>query len=145
MLIRGASGAGKSSLALALLDRAAAGGRFAALVADDRVRLAAVNGRLLARPHPAIAGRVEVRGHGIVAAPPLPACVVRLVVDLVEALPRLPPPTPDATVLGLALPCLAIDRALRDAGLAPGLVLAAAGVSSQPHSPVPAARPPPAP
>ncbi len=44
---------------------AARGGGFARLVGDDRVSLAAQGGRLVARPHPAIAGRVEVRGIGI--------------------------------------------------------------------------------
>lgn len=37
VLIRGASGAGKSSLALALVDAAAARGLFARLVGDDRI------------------------------------------------------------------------------------------------------------
>ena len=145
VLIRGPSGAGKSSLALSILDRATCDGRFAALVADDRVRLSTRHGRLLARPHPAIAGCVEIRGAGIVAVGSLEACVIRLVVDLVEARPRLPPPTPEATILGVALSCLAIDRALRDTGLGSALVLAAACVSSQPHRPAHAARPPASP
>lgn len=148
VLIRGESGAGKSSLALALLDRARLAGGFAALVADDRVRVALHHGRLVARPHPRLAGRIEVRGLGIREAADLghaalPACVLRLVVDLVPASPRLPEPEAGRTrILGLDLPRLAVDRPLRDSGLAPGLVLAAllaalfagAGVASQPHS-----------
>ncbi|WP_375464117.1 HPr kinase/phosphorylase [uncultured Methylobacterium sp.] len=135
VLIRGAAGAGKSSLALALIERAAGRGRFAALVGDDRIRLASMNGRLVARPHPALAGRIEIRGHGIVAVEAVIACVVRLIVDLVEAAPRLPEVAiPEAHLLGLRLPHLVVDRALRDAGAAPMLVLAAAGVSSQPHT-----------
>lgn len=51
VLIRGPSAAGKSQLALELLEAARTGVlRFARLVADDRVYLEAVSGRLLARP-----------------------------------------------------------------------------------------------
>ena len=66
ILIRGASGAGKSSLARALLAGAALAGRFGRLVGDDRVEIAALNGRLVARPVKPIEGRLEVRGVGIV-------------------------------------------------------------------------------
>ena len=64
VLIRGESGAGKSSLALGLIEAAPAHGLFGALVADDRVRITCAHGRLVARPHPAIAGRIELRGLG---------------------------------------------------------------------------------
>lgn len=92
VLLRGASGAGKSATALALLAMAGDGRLFARLVADDRVALRAVHGRLLAAPHPAIAGRIERRGQGIEALPHLGAAVVGLVVDLLPCgeLPRLP-------------------------------------------------------
>ena len=51
VLIRGPSASGKSQLALELLEAARTGVlRFAKLVADDRVHLEAVSGRLLARP-----------------------------------------------------------------------------------------------
>ncbi len=136
VLIRGESGSGKSSLGLALLERAAARGLFAALVADDRVRIALRHGRLVARPHPAIAGRIEVRGLGLLGRPAEEACLLRLVVDLVPAAPRLPEPGAErADLLGISLPRLCLDRALRDTGLAPGLILAACGVTSQPHRP----------
>ena len=62
VLLRGPSGAGKSTLARRLISTALRDGRYASLVGDDRVRLEAVAGRLVARPHPAIAGRLEVRG-----------------------------------------------------------------------------------
>lgn len=149
VLIRGASGSGKSSLALALLDRARLAGGFAALVGDDRVRLARHHDRLVARRHPRVAGLIEVRGLGIREAAglghaALPACVLRLAVDLVAAGPRLPEPEAGRTrILGLDLPCLVADRALRDSGLVPGLVSAMlfacartpTGVASRPHSP----------
>ncbi len=82
LLLRGRSGAGKSALTLALIARVAAQGDFARLVGDDRVRLEAQDGRLVARPHPAIAGLVEVRGVGPLPAPFEPACVLDAVVDI---------------------------------------------------------------
>ncbi|MGH1574450.1 HPr kinase/phosphorylase [Methylobacterium sp. P31] len=125
VLIRGPSGAGKSSLALLLV--ATEGGAF---VADDRVVCEADGDRLLARPHPAIAGRVEVRGQGILSLADLglaacPEAILHLVVDLVPATPRLPEPLEDAEILGLSVPRLVLDSGVRSAGLAPLLVRAA--------------------
>ncbi|KPF73233.1 hypothetical protein IP69_00205 [Bosea sp. AAP35] len=93
VLIRGASGAGKSVLALALIGQAQIAGRFARLVADDRTSLWTGGGRLLARPVPPLEGLVERRGLGLTPQPHLPAVVVRLIVDLsgVEP-PRMPEP-----------------------------------------------------
>ncbi len=84
VLIRGASGAGKSLLALALLERARLKGDFAALVADDRVWLEAVSGRLVARGAPGLAGICEFRGVGLVEVPHKEAAVIRLVVDIAD-------------------------------------------------------------
>jgi len=88
VLLRGASGAGKSLLALDLIERTRGCGGFAALIGDDRVLLSAAHGRIVARPHPAIAGRIELRGAGIARLAEAawePAGVIRLVVDLLEA------------------------------------------------------------
>jgi HPr kinase/phosphorylase len=83
VLIRGPSASGKSQLALELIQAAASGGlRFARLVADDRVHLAAAGGRLLARPAKPLAGLIEVRGVGLLRLPYEPCAVVGLVVDL---------------------------------------------------------------
>jgi serine kinase of HPr protein (carbohydrate metabolism regulator) len=93
VLIRGASGAGKTALALALIALARQGGRFARLVADDRTALSATGGRLLARPVSPLEGIVERRGLGLTPEPYLPAVVVRLVIDLSDAEPaRMPEP-----------------------------------------------------
>ena len=82
-LIRGASGSGKSQLALALLQAASRGALpFARLVADDRADVEPGNGRLLVRPAPALAGLIEVRGLGIRQVPYEPVAVVGLVIDL---------------------------------------------------------------
>lgn len=106
ILIRGPSGAGKSDLALRLIDEGAT------LVADDRVYLAAEAGRVMARPTDPLAGKLEVRGLGIVAVDHLDEVEVGLVVDLipVEEIARLPEP---ATIVleGITVPCLQLDPA----------------------------------
>lgn len=106
VLIRGASGAGKSDLALRLIDTGAV------LVADDRVEIApgAGGGPPLASPPPALAGRIEARGIGILTVPFLTAAPIALVVDLASpaaAIERLPEPG-RATVLGTAIPRIVV-------------------------------------
>lgn len=81
VLIRGVSGSGKSTLARLLVARATQNGMFARLIGDDRVYVTESHGRLIARGHPAIAGRMEVRGVGIVETEFEQACIIRLVVD----------------------------------------------------------------
>lgn len=85
VLIRGASGSGKTSLAFALVEAAQRRGLYAAFVADDRLVLAATNGRLVGRCPETIAGLAERRGRGIAKVEHVPAAVVRLVADLVQA------------------------------------------------------------
>jgi HPr kinase/phosphorylase len=107
ILIQGRSGAGKTSLALALLGAAGIRGCFARLVADDRLALQASCGRLIARPHPALAGLVERRGIAIMPIEHEAACVLQLVVDLGTDLPdRCPAEPPAACLLGVKLPVL---------------------------------------
>lgn len=115
VLIRGPSGAGKSALARRLVAAAEAEGRFAGLVADDRVALAACGGRLVARVPAAIEGLAELRGRGILDVPCEPAAVVRLVVDILaaEALERLPEAASLTTeILGVTLPRQPVPRDL---------------------------------
>jgi HPr kinase/phosphorylase len=85
---------------------------------------------LLARPHEALAGRVEIRGQGILSAADLGLTlrtdtVLHLVTDLVTDVPRLPEPPDAAEILGLRLPRLVLDRGVRRAGLATLLIRAA--------------------
>jgi len=101
LLIRGPSGSGKSSLALALIER------DARLVADDRVHVAACGGRLVAGAPARISGRLELRGRGLIDVPRERNCVLRLVVDIVsdEALERMPQDDQLITMLlGIELP-----------------------------------------
>jgi serine kinase of HPr protein (carbohydrate metabolism regulator) len=83
ILIRGPSAAGKSALALALLQ--SAGESFACLVGDDRVHLEAAHGRLLMRPATALQGLIEIRGLGIARVAFEPVAMAHLVVDLEAA------------------------------------------------------------
>ena len=90
LLIRGASGTGKSTLAREIVLRAAQAGRFARLVSDDRTRLENRHGRLVAGPVEPLAGHMEIHGLGIVRQPFEPAAVIRLVIDLCGDPPRYP-------------------------------------------------------
>lgn len=92
VLIRGASGAGKTALAFALIDAAHRDGLFAAFIADDRVALESAGGRLIARVPETIAGRAERRGHGIEDVAFVPAALIRLIVDIEpdEHIERMP-------------------------------------------------------
>jgi serine kinase of HPr protein (carbohydrate metabolism regulator) len=111
VLIRGPAGAGKSRLALGLIQAAQCGLLpFARLVGDDRIELTAVHGRLLARPAPALAGLIEVRGLGIRRLEHESVAVVGLVVDLASTMAeRLPGAVAQAIELsGVILPLLPI-------------------------------------
>jgi HPr kinase/phosphorylase len=101
VLLRGPSGRGKSDLALRLID----GG--ARLVADDRVDLVEQAGVLTASAPEPIAGRLEVRGVGIVAVPAIAAAPLELVVELVqlEDIERLPQPR-FSSFLGIDIPLI---------------------------------------
>jgi serine kinase of HPr protein (carbohydrate metabolism regulator) len=134
VLIRGPAGSGKSRLALALIDAAAAGPlRFARLVADDRVEIEAANGRVLARAPATLAGLIEVRGLGIRHVPHEPVAALGWILDLAAGdAERLPDPDQTAMIAGVALPRLAV---------APGadalaLLLAALRTAAGSHVPV---------
>src|SRR5690349_24886199 len=82
VLIRGASGAGKSSLLLGLLT---ADPNTTWLIADDRVVLTPAHGRLVAGTPAELAGLMEIRGQGIIRRPFVSPARIDLVVDLVPA------------------------------------------------------------
>jgi serine kinase of HPr protein (carbohydrate metabolism regulator) len=83
VLIRGASGCGKSRLAAALIEAGQNGtSPSARLVAVDRVHLFAANGRLLAAAPEPIKGKIEVHGLGVRDVECEPLALVGLVVDL---------------------------------------------------------------
>ena len=97
VLLLGASGVGKSDLALRLIERGFV------LVADDRVELEAA----MASPAPGLAGLLEVRGLGIVRMTHRAPVPVVLAVTLGPAMPeRLPVPARDPLS---GAPLLALD------------------------------------
>lgn len=98
VLLAGRSGCGKSDLALRLIDRGAA------LVSDDYTLVRRRDGRLWASAPPTIAGRIEVRGIGIVEWPAVPEAEVVLLVDLEAPVARMPEPA-ERRIAGIALPC----------------------------------------
>jgi hypothetical protein len=103
LLIEGAPGSGKSSLALGLIDRGAV------LIGDDGVLLEAVGGRLIARPHPATRGLLEVRNVGLLPFPVGDEAWVALVIALDPAAPRFVEAAETATRAGVALPLLRLS------------------------------------
>ena len=103
LLLRGPPGAGKSDLALRLID----GG--ALLVADDQTELTRRGDRIWVRAPAVLSGLLEVRGIGILRVERLDEAPLALLVDLVAgtAVERLPEPAVES-VLGLPVRRLAV-------------------------------------
>ena len=120
ILITGASGAGKSDLALRLIDRGAI------LVADDCNLVHRDGGRLIARAPATIAGRIEVRGIGIVHLPHTDDVAVTLVVALGEAVERLPERGATRDIAGVAVAAIALAGFEASAPIKVALALARA-------------------
>ena len=97
VLIEGPPGSGKSSLALALVDRGAE------LVGDDAVSLEARAGRLWANPPPNIVGKLEIRNVGIVDLPAVNAPVA-MALRLDPDAERYVETAETALIEGLAIP-----------------------------------------
>jgi len=102
ILIAGRSGAGKSDLALRLIDRGAV------LVSDDYTIVEETGGRLVATAPPSIAGRIEMRGVGLVRRPVAERAPVCLLVDLDRAPERLPE-AETRNVAGFPVPAVALS------------------------------------
>lgn len=104
VLIEGEPGAGKSSLALALI------GRGAQLIGDDAVRLSRGEGdraaRLIASPPPNIEGLIEVRGVGLITRALAPPTPLALVLSLTARTERLPEVLDHRAWLGCSVPVL---------------------------------------
>lgn len=102
VLLRGRSGAGKSDLALRLMDQGAV------LIGDDYVELYARAGRLWASPPRQLAGQLEVRGLGIMEVP-FKSHAIGLVADLTTPprVERMPRPR-QVSYLGVFLPAISV-------------------------------------
>lgn len=116
LVLRGPSGSGKSLLALDLLDHWALRGEAAQLVADDRLDIECGAEGLVMHAPSTIAGLIELRGRGIVTRPFVASAAIRLVVDLVDDLERMPEPAQFLTeLMGVVLPrCPVPQRGIAD-------------------------------
>ena len=103
VLITGPSGAGKSDLALRLLDRGFT------LVSDDQTIVKRDGARLLASAPSTIAGKLEIRGIGIVEMERLDDVPVALIVELTSDIQRLPVDSRERPILGVSVPLISID------------------------------------
>jgi serine kinase of HPr protein (carbohydrate metabolism regulator) len=103
VLIAGPSGAGKSDLALRLLDRGFT------LVSDDQTVIKREGDRLIASAPPNIAGKLEIRGIGIVDMDVLRDVPVALLVELTSEIQRLPDDSRERPLLGVRIPLISID------------------------------------
>ena len=103
VLIAGPSGSGKSDLALRLLDRGFT------LVSDDQTIVKRSGDRLIATAPPTIAGKLEIRGIGIVEMEHADHAPVALVVELTSDIQRLPDDSRERPILGVSVPLISID------------------------------------
>ena len=85
VILLGPSGSGKSSLAARLIEA------YDALIGDDRLKLSRQGEQILARPHEALRGLIEMRGLGLVLRPYIEEATLSLAVALVarEVVPRM--------------------------------------------------------
>ena len=103
VVISGPSGSGKSDLALRLLDRGFV------LVSDDQTLVHRDGERLIASPPPTIAGKLEIRGIGIVEMTHVEDVPVALLVELASDIERLPDDSRMRPIMGVHVPLVGID------------------------------------
>ena len=103
VLITGPSGSGKSDLTLRLIDRGFT------LVSDDQTIVKRDGERLVATPPPTIAGKLEIRGIGIMEMECVSDVPVALIVELTSEIQRIPDDSRERPILGVRLPLISID------------------------------------
>lgn len=123
VLIEGLSGAGKSDLVLRLIDRGAT------LVSDDYTVIKRLSDGLAAAAAPNIAGRIEVRGIGIVEMPHVDDVSVALIVSLGVPQERLPEPGQKRSILGFEVPNVALSGLEASAPIKVELALRQLGIA----------------
>ncbi|MCY7397543.1 MAG: HPr kinase/phosphatase C-terminal domain-containing protein [Sphingomonas bacterium] len=102
VILAGRSGAGKSDLALRLLDRGFV------LVSDDQTMIRKSGNLLIASAPPTIRSKLEVRGIGIVEVEQVDDVPLCLYVEVASEIERLPDDR-ERLVLGISVPLVSID------------------------------------
>lgn len=125
VLITGRSGSGKSDLALRLIDRGFT------LVSDDQTVVRRDGGRLLASAPPQIAGKLEIRGIGIMEMEIESDVPVALLVELTGEMERLPDDSRERPILGVSIPLVRIDSLTASAAAKVALALDRMGLPAQ--------------
>ena len=125
VLITGPSGSDKSDLALRLIDRGFV------LVSDDRTIVRRDGDRLLASAPPQIAGKLEIRGIGIIEMEAASDVPIALIVELTGDIQRLPEDSRERPILGVALPLVTIDAMTASASSKAALALDRLGLKVQ--------------
>ena len=125
VLISGRSGSGKSDLALRLIDRGAD------LVSDDYTIVRRIGGKLLASAPPNIAGKLEVRGIGIVELPASGDAPVCMMVDLSQEVERMPAAAGPVVVAGVSVPVVALSGLEASAPVKVEVALARFGLQAE--------------
>jgi serine kinase of HPr protein (carbohydrate metabolism regulator) len=122
VLISGRSGSGKSDLTLRLIDRGAS------LVSDDYSIVRRVGKRLRASAPPNIAGKLEVRGLGLLDFEAVSEAPVCLMVDLARQAERMPVANEQVLIAGLKVPVVAVASLEASAPVKVELALARFGL-----------------
>ncbi|MGY6552702.1 MAG: HPr kinase/phosphorylase [Erythrobacter sp.] len=134
LMIEGAPGSGKSSLALALIDRGAG------LIGDDAVGLMRTGDQVIAHPPPHIAGLIELRGIGLFTlalAPPAPLALILTLggAGLASDHERLPETLAHREIAGVMIPVLPFVPGALAAAVRAEWALARHGLASKPPDP----------
>ncbi len=124
VLITGISGSGKSDLSLRLIDRGFI------LVSDDQTIVRKSGEKLIATAPATIAGKLEIRGVGIVEMETVKDVQVVLIVELTSDIQRMPDDSRERPVLGVKLPLISVDATTASAASKVALALDRLGLKA---------------
>ena len=128
IMIEGPSGSGKTSLALGLIEAAQRNHLEYALICDDQALLEVCDGDLIAHCPPALAGKIELFGHGIAEMNHVQKHQISLVCNQTSQneITRMPEPV-TCTRSGIELPL--IKTPIRHESMGVRIVFQALGLS----------------
>lgn len=124
VLITGPSGSGKSDLTLRMIDRGFT------LVSDDQTMVRRDGAVLIATAPATIAGKLEIRGVGIVKMDSVSNVPVALLVELMSDIQRLPDDSRERPILGVPLPLVSINAMTASAASKVALALDRLGLKA---------------